>query len=299
MEKTIPLHYSFRKAAVAARLSELAYLPGDRAIEKYADFFGVSKEPFACIENREAVAYVGAPTAEDAFVAFRGTSDVHDLLDDFTALQVRIGDKRAVHRGFYRYTLKLWYYIEQLLHEWVHQWGIKRLLLTGHSLGAAAAVLCAHLIYENDKGLFDLVKDVYLYGCPKVGNKYFVRHYRSILGDRTWQHQNNNDPVCWIPNLCGAYRRVVDKEHLVYYDYAGRVLFRPTFGQLVRDKERGVVACCAQVAWNTVILSSKGMDVSPALSAAIVKQLDEFDHRIENYRELAYRNANIFEEGEQ
>ena len=52
-----------------------------------------------------------------------------------------------------------------------------KIFITGHSLGAALAVLCAAEIGAQDRSLGLNVTGVYTYGEPRVGNAAFQRFY--------------------------------------------------------------------------------------------------------------------------
>ncbi len=71
----------------------------------------------------------------------------------------------------------------------------EKVVVTGHSLGAALSVLCAVDVQYNFKS-----KDVeaYLFGCPRVGNKAFAKSYDKRVF-KTMRVSNGNDVVTKIP----------------------------------------------------------------------------------------------------
>lgn len=82
-----------------------------------------------------------------------------------------------VHQGF----AKAYAEVREMLHERVQgmlqQGGIRRVVVTGHSLGGALAVLCAmdlHLAYS--------VMQMHLvtFGQPRVGNRRFAQHLNKL-----------------------------------------------------------------------------------------------------------------------
>ena len=79
---------------------------------------------------------------------------------------------------------------------------LKPILLTGHSLGGALAVLCGFfLIRENFP-----VHSLYTFGQPRVGNRPFADAYAALLGPRTFRLVNQNDLVPRLPGWLLGYR---------------------------------------------------------------------------------------------
>ena len=81
---------------------------------------------------------------------------------------------------------------------------IKKVALTGHSYGAALAILCAvDLEYNFPKNDYEVV----VFGCPRVGNKYFKNSY-NLRVFKTLRIENVNDLVTKVPLACMGYRHV-------------------------------------------------------------------------------------------
>lgn len=76
------------------------------------------------------------------------------------------------------------------------------IFITGHSLGAALATLCA-LEFERQK--FPIA-GVYTFGSPRVGNAAFCKIYDDCLNDITFRIVNQNDIVPRVPPLLNGYR---------------------------------------------------------------------------------------------
>ncbi|MCL2717992.1 MAG: lipase family protein [Lachnospiraceae bacterium] len=76
--------------------------------------------------------------------------------------------------------------------------------ITGHSRGAALAVLCAVDIQYNypDRDI-----EAVLFGCPRVGNEAFVKSYNKRV-DKTVRVENGNDLITKIPFPFMGYRHV-------------------------------------------------------------------------------------------
>ncbi|MDN9032438.1 lipase family protein, partial [Enterobacter hormaechei] len=70
----------------------------------------------------------------------------------------------------------------------------QKLVITGHSLGGAVALLIAELLRHRSGFTYDIV--LYTYGSPRVGDKTFVENARPLVHHRM---VNQNDPVPSVP----------------------------------------------------------------------------------------------------
>lgn len=100
-------------------------------------------------------------------VAFRGTQadKPKDLLIDLMALPVSWRGAGKVHMGF----RTAYDSLRDRIDEWLGRVRPRRLIVTGHSLGAAMACLMAALHDESELVTF---------GCPLVGNRAFAEAFR-------------------------------------------------------------------------------------------------------------------------
>lgn len=87
---------------------------------------------------------------------------------------------------------------------------IRRVHITGHSLGAALAVLCAVDVQYNfpDRDIETIV-----FGCPRVGNRAFQKSYNSRVF-KTLRVENGNDIVTKVPFALWGFRHVGAKIHV-------------------------------------------------------------------------------------
>lgn len=111
----------------------------------------------------------GATSSDGALtiLAFRGTQadQPRDLITDLSAWRSPFPGRGRVHTGF-------WTAYKELagpIDAWLKQVRPRRLLVTGHSLGAAMATLMAALHEEAELVTF---------GCPLVGNREFADSFR-------------------------------------------------------------------------------------------------------------------------
>jgi predicted lipase len=90
------------------------------------------------------------------------------------------------------------------------------LYLTGHSLGAALATLCAQRL-ATGRGY--PIQSLYTFGSPRVGNPEFAAQYQTRLGPRTYRLVNNEDLVTRVPPRSVGYEHIGE---MVYIDDAGK-----------------------------------------------------------------------------
>lgn len=115
---------------------------------------------------------------EGCIVAFRGSKTfLNYLLDDFDFIWTRPYDSCAdckVHKGFY----DSWSSLRDQTLKDLTDLGCegKELRVTGHSLGAAMAVLAAFELADTY-----VLKHIYTYGQPRVSNQAFVEAFQSKM----------------------------------------------------------------------------------------------------------------------
>ena len=132
-------------------------------------------------------------------VAFAGTDPgmVKTVLTDAQT----VPDDAGMHFGFRHALDAVWMQLRAA----VPPDTVGRLFMTGHSLGAAIAVLAAMRL-QSDVNL--TVDAVYTFGLPRVGGSKFNDLYEPILGARTFRLVNGDDPVPSVPPPLLEYRHV-------------------------------------------------------------------------------------------
>ncbi|HEX8061730.1 MAG TPA: lipase family protein [Allosphingosinicella sp.] len=119
------------------------------------------------LRNRDSQAFAATSLdGEVTILAFRGTQAdrPRDLITDLTAWRSDFPNGGRVHTGFWEAYCSLHDQIE----EWRENAQIRRLVVTGHSLGAAMATLMAALNEEAELVTF---------GCPLVGDREFAERF--------------------------------------------------------------------------------------------------------------------------
>lgn len=161
---------------------------------------------------------------EDYFyIVFRGTDSLIDWIYDFDFKQIEIpyttmspDSKIKVHSGF----IDMYRKVKSL----INNEAIKRnnIIITGHSLGAALATLCALDIQKNfiDKNISCVPMS-----SPRVGNKYFVDSFNRRIPD-TYRLWYRNDLVPRIPYKFLGYEHVRGNIHLGMEDKDFNILHK-------------------------------------------------------------------------
>ncbi len=66
---------------------------------------------------------------------------------------------------------------------------LKALYITGHGLGGALAARCSHDLQDKEhEGIRDVVRGIYTYGQPRIGNEIFARRCQSTYGHLLYRH---------------------------------------------------------------------------------------------------------------
>ena len=145
-------------------------------------------------------------------ITFRGTDSLKDWKADFSFWKKTIAygnhqSRIRVHHGFYGLYTQLGVR-DRIMSEIVP--GVNRVLIAGHSLGAALAVLCAVDVQYNEP---ELDIETILFGCPRVGNKAFALSYNKRV-DKTVRIENGCDIITKVPPAIFGFRHVGAKLHV-------------------------------------------------------------------------------------
>lgn len=161
-------------------------------------------------------------------LVFRGTADrtgwIEDLLADFVT-SVNDAPEVKRHRGFF----ECWLAIDRQVKKAV---GLRPVIITGHSLGAAIATQAAMEL----PGVVSLVT----FGSPRVGNAAFAEAFAShhIMHTR---YVRDLDPVPWVPGWLAGYRHVCpatwyDGEKWGAFDWIAAAQHAVRWWQVSRDR---------------------------------------------------------------
>tara|TARA_B100000927_G_C16430866_1_gene455496 strand:- start:308 stop:1066 length:759 start_codon:yes stop_codon:yes gene_type:complete len=209
------------KAFLMATLSGAAYSDPEDA-QKTFKKWGYPNHRF--IDKDGAQCYVIWNDAH-AIIIFRGTEpkEFSDIKADLNAFQSKSKSKGDVHSGFQGEIDKVWDDLSFTLADL----STRQLHITGHSLGAAMATICAsRLVYKFR------IHCLYTFGSPRVGDKRFVRNLTNLMHYRV---VNNNDIVCKVPFALMGYRH---HGTLCYINHYGNIR-KMSWWQRFKDQWRG------------------------------------------------------------
>ena len=186
-------------------------------------------------QNKTTGTHVTVTTYDDCTViAFRGTASLRDWITDAEfPLRPLPGSPARVHAGFLTAINSI---LPDLLAflvppkvQGAERKASRVLLLTGHSLGGALAVLAAWFLQAQ--GL--PVHSIYTFGQPRVGDRTFATHYSSLLGAKTYRTVNQNDIVPRVPGVLLGYKHAGE---MALINAVGELVLDPSFiGRLVSD----------------------------------------------------------------
>lgn len=209
-----------RRAALMAEASYRPYWEPWEHTEAHVKSMGYPTSQFINIGSCQCIV---ATNLDSTVVSFAGSQNIPDWIANLKAKLVGLmsdDDPRKVHRGFRASVALAHDKIADAVREF-HVPHRKRLVLTGHSKGAAETTLFAFSLLADIEFTPDVV---YPIASPRVGNRRFAREYDYQLGGKTWRIVNNNDAVTRMPPRFSRYRHV---GRLVYLDWRGRLHEEP------------------------------------------------------------------------
>lgn len=149
---------------------------------------------------------------QEIIIAFRGTSSIEDWISDFIASQKRfkfIKESVLTHRGFTDIYSSARSKLMSSLNKLSSS---KKLYITGHSLGAALASLCALDVASNTS--FTSLQ-LFTYGSPRVGDPAFSKACAQYIPD-SFRIANLYDIVPLAPP---TVYKVPKQEETFYYSH--------------------------------------------------------------------------------
>lgn len=157
------------------------------------------QEPNKFIQTSNKTDYVFiAEYSHRIIMSFRGTDNFKEWLSDFDIYPLQ--ELKTIHQGFY----DGWIFFKTIIDKYIKSYDGRPLFTTGHSRGAALAVLCARHLAKNREvsGLSNIV-----YGCPRIGDKKFRDEYNKLPIDTT-RVENGYDIIIGAPSYRLGFRHV-------------------------------------------------------------------------------------------
>lgn len=125
-------------------------------------------------------------------IAVRGTASGADALRDANAHQVPFSEGVGkAHEGFYLAYRAMHNFVVRYLDQFHDR---QRVVICGHSLGGAIALLLAEGLRRLRRGTYNIV--LYTYGAPRAADSEFTEGASSLVHHRIVNH---NDPVPSVP----------------------------------------------------------------------------------------------------
>jgi hypothetical protein len=223
--------YDQEKAYLLSVVSGWAYADGQTMADKiqhYGFEQGAYVQQFSVVNDAMLVvacAYlIRSQDGRAGILVFRGTEPA-DAINWLTSADTTARDfygRGKVHHGFHANVEALWSYIETALGDAVlgkeppvtngeGKSGplepLEHLYITGHSLGGAMAVLAAAKIFMDSAYAQwrALVRGVYTFGQPLVGDAEFVRS-AGELGALVYRHEYRHDIIPVLPPSSVVHR---------------------------------------------------------------------------------------------
>ena len=210
-------------AQLCAEVCKIVYSDED-IVHNYLKSNKIAYTDLRFFSYDNAQAY-GIDMQDYMIVAFRGTQGAQfkDILADIKAWPSESETQGNVHSGFKTDLDKVY---PQII-KWLGKGYNKRIIVTGHSLGAAMATICASRFHAHGADLA-----LYTFGSPRVGNREWAEQFNDI---EAYRFVNNNDIVCQVPSA--LYYTHVGILHYISYDF--RILTHLTWFQRFVDKLKG------------------------------------------------------------
>ncbi len=167
----------------------------------YGDVFRSLRFPkttFISCKESDVQYFIGKNDTE-LLIAFRGSDSRLDAIHDLMFFKRTLFCGVSVHAGFLRAYERS--DVADNIRKTVCPCKVRRIYITGHSLGAALAVLCALDLSFRVKTPIECT----VFGSPRIGNSAFSilcrRKVPSLL-----RVMNGNDAICKLPPACFFYR---------------------------------------------------------------------------------------------
>lgn len=192
-------NFSTVNAVYLAELASMAYLKPQEINEKVSEL-GFRHEEFFQDEGTDTQVFI-ACNDNARIISFRGT-EPGEIKDWESDMEVHLTDALGgkVHKGFYKALNSVW---EKLLPSLLKD--DRPLWVTGHSLGAAIAVLAVAKLYKEKNVK---AQGLYTFGQPRCGDHQFSEKFDELFAQKTFRFVNHNDIVPRVPLKSMHYAHV-------------------------------------------------------------------------------------------
>ena len=146
------------------------------------------------------------PAMSKAFVVFRGTSSITDVLADCN-VRLKAFHGGRVHAGFLRQVQAVMPRITEALKDWKGE-----VRCTGHSAGSSTSAIAAFLLAKEREGDHTRPVSHIGFGSPRVGDANWRLLFESLV-TRSLRVKNSRDPICAVPEG-GGYVHAGEEAHI-------------------------------------------------------------------------------------
>lgn len=242
---------------------------------------GLNKVDFISDNQTSFQAFVGS-NEKYVIVSFAGTSDFVDYLTDVTFAskgEFFPGIPGRVHTGFLNVLEKSWPQLIEMIKN--HSTGRKPIILTGHSLGGAQAVISATRLAVMGFP----VDSLYIYSVPRIGDETYAKYVSRLFPNRIYRFVNNEDVVPRLPPprvAAEAFSKIFPEDsrepvrdvfEALQYTHVGQLLIQNSKGQLLAPRDFAEDEDVDY--WSNVLERSRGRSL-PAMVFTNWRML--FDH---------------------
>lgn len=168
-------------------------------------------------------------------ISYRGTKTIDDWLNDLDAVQTRMSgysDDILIHRGFHR----LWISTKDDLINFIKtksEIDQSSILVTGHSLGCASALLSSLLLKKYCKDV-----KLYMFAPPRIGNHQLIKRLNESVPQ--------NYAVINTPDLVTNYPLVtlpLPGDTLVYDNFSNKYVMDIQMGSVGLNHRLDIYMC--------------------------------------------------------
>jgi len=239
--------FSFKNALAFAEASVLAYENEENIEHIVKTLWGFTD--FKYINNFGTQGFI-AKRSDLILLCFRGTEQEkpEDVLTDIVACQTKT-KLGYIHAGFLTALKHSWKDIRKYLKKFHDD--NQPLWITGHSLGGALAALAATKLSIRTKEY--IIKGVYTYGGPRVGDDTFKALTNSLLPNM-YRVTNFKDPVSIVP--FDLHFKIKKLSVSVNYKQTGKMLLFTETGDIAKREDSatrvsliGLTLICLLAAW--------------------------------------------------
>ncbi|KAL9550981.1 hypothetical protein MBANPS3_004483 [Mucor bainieri] len=140
------------------------------------------------------------------YVVFRGTSSIQSAITDLVLTLISYPPVfgARVHTGFYASYQAVVSDYFPVVQSQLTAYPSYKVIVTGHSLGGAQALLAGMDLFQREKRLTASNLEIHTAGCPRVGNPTFA-NYVASTGITFTRSVNQRDIVPHVPATSAGY----------------------------------------------------------------------------------------------